>query len=115
MDPRPYVSDRFGTPAHELGNKWAFHYFLPKHLPRQLELDNQTVLILSEADSALGYLQGLGQLIKDPELLIGPFVAREALASSRIEGTRASLSEVLQAEQMAEEERTDDTSEVIRY
>ncbi|MEU8631616.1 Fic family protein [Amycolatopsis sp. NPDC048633] len=115
MDPRRYMSDAFGKPAREPGNKWAFDYFLPNHLPRQLNLDDSTVLALSDADSALGHLQGLGQLVRDPDLLIGPFVTREAVASSRIEGTRASLSDVLKAEQMAEGERTSDTDEVIRY
>jgi Fic family protein len=115
MDPRRYVSDAFGTAEREPGNKWAFDYFLPKQLPRRLDLDDKTVLALSEADSALGFLQGLGQLIRDPDLLIGPFVTREAVASSRIEGTRASLSDVLKAEQFTETERNDDTAEVIRY
>lgn len=54
--------------------------------------------MLSEADADLGLLNGLGQLIDQPELLIGPFLTREVLASSRIEGTNASLSEVLRAE-----------------
>lgn len=55
------------------------------------------MLALSEADAALGHLQGLGHLVVDPQLLIGPYVTREALASSRIEGTPASLAQVLQA------------------
>ncbi|WP_328645202.1 Fic family protein [Amycolatopsis sp. NBC_00348] len=115
MDPRRYTSSTFGSAQREPGNKWAFDYFLPARLPRQLALDDKTVLALSDADSALGYLQGLGQLVRDPDLLIGPFVTREAVASSRIEGTRASLSDVLKAEQLNETERTNDTAEVIRY
>jgi Fic family protein len=55
------------------------------------------VLALSEADAALGHLQGLGRALRDPQLLIAPYVTREALASTRIEGTQASLAEVLQA------------------
>jgi Fic family protein len=66
-------------------------------MPRETHLDRDTVLALSDADAALGYLQGLGHLIADPQLLVGPYVAREALASSRIEGTQTSLAEVLQA------------------
>lgn len=69
---------------------------------------------LSEADAALGHLQGLGLLITDPGLLIGPYLRREALASSRIEGTQASLSDVFQAEIDASS-GNDDTSEVFRY
>ena len=43
-------------------------------------MDAATVLALSEADASLGHLQGLGHLITDPQLLIGPYVTREALA-----------------------------------
>jgi len=77
------------------------------------------VLALSEADAALGHLQGLGHLITDPHLLIGPYVTREALASSRIEGTQASLAEVLQAGAEAEadeaERASGDVAEVEAY
>jgi Fic family protein len=69
---------------------------------------------MSEADSALGHLQGLGHLIPQPELLVGPFLTREALASSRIEGTNASLTQVLKAEE-AVVEANDDVAEVERY
>jgi len=73
-------------------------------------------MALSEADSALGLLNGLGRLIQDPEVLLGPFLTREALASSRIEGTNASLSDVLKAEDVeVEPERSDDIAEVVRY
>ncbi|WP_165401396.1 Fic family protein [Herbihabitans rhizosphaerae] len=71
--------------------------------------------MLSEADSALGYLQGLGKLIRDPDLLIGPFLTREAIASTRIEGTRASLSDVFKAGQEVQPERPDDVEEVVCY
>jgi Fic family protein len=53
---------------------------------------------MSEADSSLGHLQGLGMIITDPSMLIGPYLRREALSSSRIEGTQASLSDLLQSE-----------------
>jgi len=82
----------------EPGKRWAFWYYTPAPLPRDLGLAPRTVLALSEADSALGHLQGLGRLIKDPELLLGPYITREAVASSRIEGTETSLSEVLRSE-----------------
>jgi Fic family protein len=49
---------------------------------------------LSEADRALGELVGLGRTLPNPHLLIRPFVRREAVLSSRIEGTRASLSDL---------------------
>jgi len=72
--------------------------FRPAPLARNLDLDTATVLALSEADRALGRLAGSGRLLPNPHLLIRPYVAREALASSRIEGTQASLSDVFDAQ-----------------
>lgn len=114
MDAARFADSAFGAPAREPGNTWAFTYYLPKRIPRRLELGQQIVVALSDADAALGHLQGLGMLIRDPGLLIGPYLRREALASSRIEGTQASLSDVLQAE-IDEDSRDDDTNEVQRY
>lgn len=114
MDATKFVDSPFGSPAREPGKEWAFTYYLPKPIPRELHLTTQIVAALSDADSALGHLQGLGLLIRDPGLLIGPYLRREALASSRIEGTQASLSDVFQAE--IDEDSTDaDTDEVQRY
>jgi len=98
MDPRLFVASEFGRAKKETGNRWAFWHYSPACIPRAVALAPQTVMALSAADAALGHLQGLGVLIRDPELLIGPYLTREAVASSRIEGTQASLSEVLQAE-----------------
>ncbi|WP_273661545.1 Fic family protein [Corynebacterium heidelbergense] len=69
---------------------------------------------LTRASSALGHLKGLNVLISDPRVLIGPYIKREALASSRIEGTQASLSDVFESE-VSEDEVSDDIKEVQRY
>lgn len=114
MDATRFVDSAFGLATREPGVKDAFVYYLPRHIPRQLDLSSAVVSALSEADAALGHLQGLGMLITDPSLLIGPYLRREALASSRIEGTQASLSEVFQAE-IDTDARNDDTAEVHRY
>jgi Fic family protein len=117
MDPTDFTSDRFGQAKRRPGDKWAFWYFEPAPVPRDLELSPETVLALSHADAALGHLQGLGHLITDPQLLIGPYVTREALASTRIEGTQASLADVLQAgaEDDASSPPNDDIAEVTAY
>ena len=47
----------------------------------------KTINTLSRADQALGELKGIGQMLPNPNLLINPFIRREAVASSRIEGT----------------------------
>jgi hypothetical protein len=53
--------------------------------------------------------------VRDPELLVGPYLTREAVASSRIEGTQASLSDVLQAEASGTASTNEDVAEVERY
>jgi Fic family protein len=50
---------------------------------------------LSQADAALSELSGLGRYLPNPDLLIASYVKREAVASSRIEGTQADLSDLL--------------------
>ncbi len=105
----------FGEAVRGSGSA-GFVYYRPRPIPRELELTPTTVLALSDADAALGLLNGLGRLIRDPEILLGPFIRKEALASSRIEGTKASLSEVFEAEaRISGGKVTDDVAEVERY
>ena len=114
MDASRYVDSIFGHATHEVGTKSAFTYYLPKAIPRELVLKPDVVATLSEADASLGLLQGLGMIITDANLLIGPYLRREALASSRIEGTQTSLSDVFQSEVNAKA-GNDDTDEVLCY
>lgn len=115
VDPSEFSARQFGQAVQEPGNRWAFWHFLPATMPRVLDLESETILALSEADAALGHLQGLGRLIRDPQLLVGPYLTREAVASSRIEGTQASLSDVLQAEASGVTAPNEDIAEVERY
>lgn len=115
MNPDRYKAPAFGRPEREAGDTKAFWYFMPSSLPRALELDSGTVNLLSEADLALGHLQGVGRLVADPTLLIAPYLTREAVASSRIEGTQTSLAEVLKAEANAPVPSASEVDEVERY
>lgn len=114
MRARDFADTPFGAATREPGSRWSFDYYLPRPIPRDLPLSPSLVVALSDADAALGHLQGLSTLIQDPGALIGPYLRREALASTRIEGTQASLSEVLQAE-LDDRPRTPDVIEVQRY
>lgn len=66
-------------------------------VPRELLLTPATIMSLSDADAALGRLAGAGRLLPDPHLLVNAYITREAVASSRIEGTQASVTEVFDA------------------
>jgi Fic family protein len=75
------------------------------------------VLALSRADAALSELSGLGRRLPNPHLLIAPYVRREAVLSSRIEGTKASLSDLLldEIEDDPSESADADVREVRQY
>lgn len=69
----------------------AYTAFVPNPLPPALIWDPELVQTLSAADRALGQLAGLGRALPNPHLLIRPFIRREAVLSSRIEGTQTDL------------------------
>lgn len=68
---------------------------MPAPLPPVLEYTPALVRLLSAADAALSELSGFGRVLPNPHLLIASYVRREAVLSSRIEGTRASLSDLM--------------------
>lgn len=72
----------------------AYWAFVPNPLPPTLEFDLPLVQALSAADRALGELAGLGRNMPNPHLLIHPFIRREAVLSSRIEGTQADIADL---------------------
>ena len=90
--------------------------FVPAPLPPQFQYSHELVMALSAADAALSELSGLGRLLSNPRLLIGPYIRREAVLSSRIEGTQASLSDVLADEAgRPGQSAVDDVQEVRNY
>ncbi len=113
MDPTRFVAPEWGRVV-STGGVATYHTFLPEPIPRELPLDADTVLLLSEADAALGRLAGAGRTLPDPHLLVGAYVTREAVASSRIEGTQASVTEVFDAAVTGTSTR-DDVREVRNY
>ena len=92
----------------------GYRAFVPNPLPPKLEWDDALVSILSKADIALGTLSGLGETLPNPHRLIYPFIRREAVLSSRIEGTQSSLSDLLLFEATQVEKRGD-VREVQNY
>jgi Fic family protein len=69
---------------------------------------------IADAEAALGRLAGTGRLLPDPQLLVRPYLRREAVASTRIEGTQASLVDVFDAE-ASEQPLGADVEEVVNY
>lgn len=105
----------------ELHGQWrscpeGYKAYIPKPLPPPLRWTPELTRSLSDADLLLGRLAGEGRRLPNPHLLIRPFVKREAVYSSRIEGTQATLGELLAAEAGAAVDRSpDDLKEVGNY
>ena len=114
MDAGAFTSTRAGALLRVGRGDAAYLAFDPAPIPRQLSLESELVLSLSDADRALGRLDSLGTLLPNPHILIQPYMRREAVASTRIEGTQSSLSDVFAAEaqQLAE---SPDRREVLNY
>ena len=75
----------------------GYRAFVPAPVPPPIAWDAKLVVALSRADQAIGRLAGEGGRFSNPRSFIGPFVDREAVLSSRIEGTRTTLAELLAA------------------
>ncbi|MEI7730551.1 MAG: Fic family protein [Verrucomicrobiota bacterium] len=91
----------------------AFH---PNPLPPAINWSSQLASALADASLLIGRLAGEGKRLPSPHILIRPFIRREAVLSSRIEGTQATLGELLAAEAGASIKRSpDDLREVANY
>lgn len=93
----------------------GYRAFVPPPLPPRVELTSGLVSRLSAADRAIGELAGLGRGLPDPELFCRTLVRREAVLSSRIEGTVASLSDLALFEAERPSKPEGDVREVFNY
>lgn len=93
-----------------------YQAFIPAPLPPKFEWTPRLIRGLSEADRLIGRLAGERGRLPNPHVLMRPFVKREAVLSSKIEGTQATLGELLAAEAGATVERSpEDLREVGNY
>jgi Fic family protein len=94
----------------------GYSAFVPDPLPPELDWTAKLIGALSDADRLVGRLAGEGGRLPNPHILIRPFVRREAVLSSKIEGTQATLGELLAAEAGAAVDRSpEDLREVGNY
>src|SRR5437588_3047490 len=108
MEAKEFKSPEAGKVVRALPGYWAF---VPAAPPPAITYTPQLTLLLSQADAALSELSGVGRFLPNPDLLIAPYVKREAVASSKIEGTQADLSDLLLDE--IEPKRTPPGSDVL--
>ncbi len=96
----------------------GYRAFIPEPLPPEppVDLDGPLRTLLSEADRALGRLDGSVQTIPDPDLFVYMYIRQEAVFSSQIEGTQSSLQDLLAAEaDIFSTERPGDVDELVNY
>lgn len=94
----------------------GYSSFIPNPLPPDIEWNNQLVGVLSHANFVLGKLAREGSKLPNPHLLMRPFITREAVFSSKIEGTHATIGEILAHNAGVEvKQNPDDLQEVQNY
>ncbi len=101
--------------GHIVRSSRGYVAFVPDPLPPMLSWSAAEINRLSRADHALGELAGIGRTLPNPHLLILPFARREAVLSSRIEGTQASLSDLYAYEASPNPAERGDVREVSNY
>jgi len=91
--------------------------YIPEPLPPSpIKYDNELRNLLSEADRALARFDGITTVLPNPELFVAMYVKKEALLSSQIEGTQASLEGVLRFEaNLPTAENINEIKEVVNY
>lgn len=116
MDPTVFES---GYPG-EINTDQGYPTYNPDPLPPGFEYESDLIEKLAEARGTVGKLSGIGQMVQESRmLLLGPFIRREAVFSSRIEGTYATVSAVY-AHEAGQEEAIEGTTrheaaEVLNY
>ena len=117
MKPDDFVSPFPGELAQFSDSRGADAWaFIPAQLPVDIPTDDEITSAAVAAAIALGSLDGSALYVQNPALFLRPFISREALASSRIEGTRADYNQLVIFEAAEDDENADpDIQEVRNY
>lgn len=92
------------------------HAFVPNNLPPALTFTAAEAALIAEAERALGELAGAGSMLPNPDLIIRPFLRKEAVLSSRIEGTIATIEQLILFEEAnSPTSEQGDVREVFNY
>lgn len=107
--------NRAGEYINALFGNAAYKAYRPNPLPPfpELIMDEEMISLLSSAYQSLGRLDATSELIPDMSLFLGAYVRKEALLSSQIEGTQATLEDVLSP--ATDEAKNIDVGDVVNY
>ena len=107
---------RSGKFINQLSGDMQYSAFIPNPLPFDVGMDDTLQRLLSDADMAIGRLDGISAMIPDVDFFILMYVRKEATLSSQVEGTQATFSDVLKVEaNVFDNEVHSDVDEVINY
>ena len=112
------AATRAGVYVNQLSGELQYKAFIPRPLPPDppVSIDMELWQCVSDADRALGRLDGVSERIPNPDLFVAMYVRKEAVLSSQIEGTQASLVDVLEYEAgTAKRGLPTDVREVVNY
>ncbi len=113
MQPSEFDGIAPGEVVKAVQGHWTF---VPNPLPPTIGYDTLLVRLIGEAERSLGELAGVALTLPNPQLLIRPFMSREAVLSSQIEGTVTKLNQLLLFEIDPNSERDpEDAGEVLNY
>jgi Fic family protein len=96
----------------------GYKAFDPKPLPPDppLKIDVKLSRLLSQADLALGRLDGISTLLPNPDLFVSMYVRQEAVFSSQIDGTQTTLEDLFQfAIDSKDQDFPQDIQQVVNY
>jgi len=95
----------------------GYYAFVPAPLPPipRIVFDDAFLEVLSRADRAVGRLDGCAETLPNSELFVFMYIRKEAVLSSQIEGTQASLMDVLEYEAAARDAVPQDVGDVFNY
>lgn len=99
----------------EITNKEKKHnVFVPNYLPQKINYTENIIKKIELANNYLGKLSGLINNLPNPDLFLKPYLKKEAVLSSKIEGTISSLSDVFKAD-LKKKHQDNDLKEVLNY
>lgn len=109
------MTNRAGTYRTNLTGEAGYKSFLPNPLPPkpELEMDGEMVSLLVKANRAIAALEAISARIPNMDLFVSMYVRKEALMSSQIEGTQATLEDVL--DPLIEKNTNRNVADVVNY